>query len=84
MLFSYRSVWLWLIVRRTKQCLDFTATCYLIHFLICLAYNASLPSTVSWWVLNVAAIAIMCVGGEFLCLRTELQDIPLLGAKVDL
>jgi len=78
------AVALWKIVRRTKQCLDFSVTAYMIHILICWMYNSSLPNTLSWCILTVVAAAIMCVTGEFLCLKTELEDIPLLGARVDL
>lgn len=77
---------LWLIVGRTKLCLDFSCTYHVIHLLICWCYNSGFPVTFSWWTLNVACCAITCVLGEFLCLRTELQAIPLssIGAKVDL
>ncbi|XP_067006460.1 protein SYS1 homolog [Anabrus simplex] len=76
---------LWFIVQRTKQCLDFTCTAHFFHLLACWYYNAHFPSAFSWWLLNVACITIMCVCGEFLCMRTELQAIPLnLGPKVDL
>jgi len=78
------SLALWVVVKRTKLCLDFTATTYLIHLIFCLFYNGSLPNTLSWWLFTLASIGIMCVSGEFLCLRTEMQDIPLLGARVDL
>ena len=80
----YRSVALWILVKRTKACLDFTVTTYFLHMIICWAYNGYLPNTVSWWILTAAAITIMCVTGEFLCLKSELEDIPLLGARVDL
>ncbi|KAL5466677.1 hypothetical protein EMCRGX_G030821 [Ephydatia muelleri] len=30
---------LWWVVRRAKQCLDFSVTVYLIHTLICLSYG---------------------------------------------
>ncbi|XP_050673147.1 protein SYS1 homolog [Leptidea sinapis] len=77
---------LWLLVGRTKLCLDFSCTFYGIHLVSCWMYNAAPPTTFSWWVLNIACTAITCVAGEFLCLRTELQAIPLsnIGAKVDL
>jgi hypothetical protein len=42
----------------------------------------------SWWVINTVCIAVMCVSGEFLCMRTELRAIPVsmagAGQKVDL
>ncbi|XP_045505142.1 protein SYS1 homolog [Colias croceus] len=77
---------LWLLVGRTKLCLDFSCTYYGFHLLVCWLYNGMFPTTFSWWALNIACAAITCVAGEFLCLRTELQAIPLsnIGAKVDL
>ncbi|XP_039745759.1 protein SYS1 homolog [Pararge aegeria] len=77
---------LWMLVGRTKLCLDFSCTFYGIHLLTCWFYNNSFPTTFSWWALNIACASVMCVAGEFLCLRTELQAIPLtnIGAKVDL
>lgn len=69
-----------------KQIIFSSCTFYGIHLLFCWVYNGSFPTTFSWWALNIASAAITCVAGEFLCLRTELQAIPLsnIGAKVDL
>ncbi|CAK1590867.1 unnamed protein product [Parnassius mnemosyne] len=77
---------LWNTVGRTKLCLDFSCTFYGIHLIACWVYNGTFPTTFSWWMLNIACAAITCVTAEFLCLRTELQAIPLsnIGAKVDL
>ena len=30
----------------------------------------------SRWVLNGVSVTVMCVTGEFLCMRTELKAIP--------
>ncbi|XP_059055832.1 protein SYS1 homolog [Achroia grisella] len=80
------SFMLWNIVGRTKLCLDFSCTYHGIHLIVCWIYNGVFPTTFSWWTLNIACAAITCVTGEFLCLRTELQAIPLsnIGSKVDL
>ncbi|KAF5274996.1 hypothetical protein FQA39_LY06933 [Lamprigera yunnana] len=79
------AVVLWFIVERTKQCLDFSCTWHFIHLIICWFYNGHFPTTFSWWALNVACVTLMCVCGEFLCLKSELQAIPLsLGPKTDL
>lgn len=51
------------------------------HLLNCCIYNGSFPYSISWWLLTIACVTVMCVCGEFLCLRTELQDIPLLGGS---
>lgn len=79
---------LWFIVRRTKLCLDFSVTFHFIHLIICWWYNSAFPSTISWWLLNAVCTALMCVCGEFLCLKTELREIPVgysaLNNKVDL
>ncbi|XP_063702403.1 protein SYS1 homolog [Culicoides brevitarsis] len=67
---------LWIVVRRTKLCLDFSFTWHLFHLIICWWYSQSFPTTFSWWLLNIACATLMCITGEFLCLKTELQEIP--------
>jgi len=79
------SIGLWYIVQRTKLCLDFSCTVHFLHLVICIWYNTGLPLTLSWWVINFVCTAILCVSGEFLCMRTELQSIPVsMGPKTDL
>lgn len=67
---------LWLFIRRGKQCLDFTVTVHFFHMIGCWIYNSHLPAALSWWLVNVACIALMAVIGEYLCMRTELRAIP--------
>ncbi|NP_001087885.1 Sys1 golgi trafficking protein S homeolog [Xenopus laevis] len=64
-------------IRRGKQCLDFTVTVHLFHLFGCWIYTSHLPYTFTWWLLNMVCIALMAVIGEYLCLRTELSEIPL-------
>jgi len=76
---------LWYVVGRTKQCLDFTVTAHILHLIGCWCFNGMFPTTTSWWLLTIVCITLMCVSGEFLCLRTEMKAIPLsLGSRVDL
>ncbi|XP_044745494.1 protein SYS1 homolog [Coccinella septempunctata] len=76
---------LWYVVERTKLCMDFSSTWHFIHLVICWFYNGTFPTSISWWLLNIVCATIMCVCGEFLCLRSELKAIPLsLGPKTDL
>ncbi|XP_067616133.1 protein SYS1 homolog [Eurosta solidaginis] len=70
------SLALWCIVRRAKLCLDFSCTYHILHLLICWWYNSKFPSNISWWLLNAITTTIMCIGGEFLCLKSELKEIP--------
>lgn len=78
------SLGLWYVVQRTKLCLDFTCTVHLFHILFCWYYNGAFPHFLSWWVINSICVAVMCVAGEFLCMRTELRAIPVMNNKVDL
>lgn len=76
------------VVGRTKLCLDFSCTYHFIHLIVCWIYNGAFPSTFSWWFLNAACATLMCVFGEFLCLKIELKEIPVgytpLDTKADL
>ncbi|KAG7478289.1 hypothetical protein MATL_G00079060 [Megalops atlanticus] len=67
---------LWFFIRRGKQCLDFTVTVHFFHMIGCWIYNTHLPAALSWWLVNVACMALMAVIGEYLCMRTELRAIP--------
>ncbi|KAI4827670.1 protein SYS1 homolog [Gymnodraco acuticeps] len=67
---------LWFFIRRGKQCLDFTVTVHFFHMIGCWIYNAHLPAALSWWLVNIACMALMAVLGEYLCMRTELRAIP--------
>ncbi|KAG8519700.1 Protein SYS1 [Galemys pyrenaicus] len=64
-------------IRRGKQCLDFTVTVHFFHLLGCWFYSSRFPSALTWWLVQVVCIALMAVIGEYLCMRTELKEIPL-------
>ena len=78
---------LWYVVKRTKLCLDYTATAHIFHLVMCCFYNSAFPTTLSWWLVNLISVVIMTVLGEFLCLHSEMKAIPLslaVGPKADL
>ncbi len=62
-------------MQRAKQCLDFTCTLFLFHLFFMSIYSKQVPSTFLWWLLTAASIGIMAVGGEYLCMRRELEPI---------
>ncbi|MCD7453384.1 hypothetical protein HAX54_020799 [Datura stramonium] len=64
------------LIERAKKCLDFSATLYIVHLLICTIYGGW-PSSVTWWVVNVTGLAVMALLGEYLCIRRELREIPI-------
>lgn len=71
------AVLLAIIVEKSKKCLDFSVTLFLIHFFLCSFYNGP-PSTWDWYIVHLFATILMVLMGEYLCSRRELDDIPLL------
>eukprot|EP01082_Thalassiosira_pseudonana_P000219 g205.t1 g205 contig1:494735-495419(-) len=71
------SVLLVFIVEKSKKCLDFCVTLFLIHVIICSIYDG-VPSTWDWWIVHILGMIAMVVLGEYLCSKRELSDIPLL------
>ncbi|QDZ18816.1 integral membrane protein SYS1-like protein [Chloropicon primus] len=69
------SVVLYLVVERTKKCLDFTVTCYVFHLLFCWSYGG-FPASIEWWITIGVSVACMTLVGESLCMKKELRDIP--------
>lgn len=69
------------LIGRAKKCLDFSATLYIIHLCICIIYGGW-PSSLTWWIVNLACLAVMSLLGEWLCIRRELQEIPLTRIRV--
>jgi len=71
------AVLLAIIVEKSKKCLDFSVTLFLIHIVTCTIYGG-FPSTWDWWIIHVMGMISMVVLGEYLCSKKELSDIPLL------
>ncbi|GIL67881.1 hypothetical protein Vafri_21145 [Volvox africanus] len=70
------AVFLMWIVERAKKCLDFASTCFMFHFFFCWHYEG-FPTRFEWWLVNGMGLIIMSLFGEWLCLRREMQEIPL-------
>ncbi|KAG8379923.1 hypothetical protein BUALT_Bualt07G0139900 [Buddleja alternifolia] len=64
------------LVERAKKCPDFSATLYIIHLLICIMYGGW-PLSITWWTVNITGLAMMALLGEYLCMKRELQEIPI-------
>lgn len=64
------------LIERTKKCLDFSATLYVIHLFICIVYGGW-PSSFTWWIVNIVGLAVMDLLGEHLCMRREGREIPI-------
>lgn len=72
-----RSILLAIIVEKSKKCLDFSVTLFLIHIVLCSIYGG-FPSTWDWWIIHILGMICMTVLGEYFCSKRELSDIPLL------
>uniref|UniRef100_A0A7S3DXW5 Protein SYS1 homolog n=1 Tax=Entomoneis paludosa TaxID=265537 RepID=A0A7S3DXW5_9STRA len=73
----FGAVGLALIVEKSKKCLDFTVTYFILHLILSTMYNG-FPTTFDWWIVHVLSLLVMVVLGEYLCSLKELEMIPLL------
>ncbi|EFC49665.1 predicted protein [Naegleria gruberi] len=67
---------LFMIVRRSKKCMDFTITFHVIHLIFCIIYKA-FPVYWEWYVFIVLHGIIMTLVGEFSCYWREQREINL-------
>ncbi|CAJ0963958.1 unnamed protein product, partial [Mesorhabditis belari] len=65
------------LVQRTRQCLDFACTVHLFHLILVCIVNASFPTSLLWWLLQIISVTICTVLGEYLCTRIESREIKL-------
>jgi|UniRef100_A0AC35EZ79 hypothetical protein len=65
------------IVQRAKQCLDFSTTLHVIHVIIVSIYTRTIPTSITWWLLQIVSGIICTVLGEYLCMKKESMEIPL-------
>ena len=73
------SVLLTMIVEKSKKCLDFSVTLFVLHVLLCTYYQGGrIPHTMDWWIVHILGTIIMVLLGEYLCSRREMEEIPLL------
>mmetsp|Transcript_3447 Transcript_3447/g.6537 ORF Transcript_3447/g.6537 Transcript_3447/m.6537 type:complete len:169 (+) Transcript_3447:88-594(+) len=63
------------VVGRAKKCLDFGASVYFWHLVLCSLYGG-FPSCWEWWVVNLCSLIVAVVLGEFLSWKKEMADIP--------
>ena len=66
-----------IIVERSKKCVDFTVTAYFLHVLFCYFWNGILPLEFEFWIAMMMSSFVCASLGEFLCSRSEMEDIPL-------
>ncbi|RUS17023.1 hypothetical protein BC937DRAFT_90521 [Endogone sp. FLAS-F59071] len=66
-----------ILVQRAKLILDFSLTLHIFHLIVVSYYSRHLPTNILWWILNIATCCIMTFGGEWACMRREMEPIML-------
>ena len=66
-----------LLIQRAKLILDFSVTLHVYHLLFTTYYSGHIPTSFLWWTLNVTTCTIMTLGGEWACMRKEMEPIAL-------
>lgn len=66
-----------IVVERARSCLDFATTVHALHLCGCALYDG-FPDNWEWWMVNFVSLVVMALLGEYLCMKREMQDIPLL------
>jgi len=64
------------IVERAKKCLDFVATLFVLHIVLCSLYSG-FPTQLWWWLSLFGSALVMTLLGEYLCMRHEMREIRL-------
>ena len=70
------SLAVWKIVQRAKLCIDFAATCHIVHLIFCSLY-AGFPLSWLWWTGNLIGFSITAILGEYLCMKTDLAPVAI-------
>ncbi|XP_010539497.1 PREDICTED: protein SYS1 homolog [Tarenaya hassleriana] len=69
------AVYMVFLVERARKCLDFSATLYIIHLLLCIMYGGW-PSSITWWAVNGTGLGVTALLAEYLCFKREQREIP--------
>lgn len=71
---------MWKVMKRSSKCADFSCTMYFLHVIACWLYNKDslgFPRSVPFWFCMIASGVTTAVVAERLCMREELEEIPL-------
>lgn len=74
------AVCMWKVMKRSSKCADFSCTMYFIHVIVCWLYHKDslgFPTSVHFWFCMITSGVVTAVVAERLCMREELEDIPL-------
>ncbi|KAI7858292.1 integral membrane protein S linking to the trans Golgi network-domain-containing protein [Circinella umbellata] len=69
------------LVQRAKLVLDFVLTLHFFHIAFVWIHTGHFPTCGAWWILQVINAILMTLGGEWACMRREME--PIMVSKKD-
>jgi len=66
--------YLYTLIRRPRLILDFSLTLIFNHLVLTTYYSSSLPTSLFFWVVMAASIALMVIVAEQLCVKREMTE----------
>ncbi|KAJ1896130.1 hypothetical protein LPJ66_004183 [Kickxella alabastrina] len=65
------------LVERSRLCIDFTLTFFIIHLGLVIWHSEKVPGMVLWWATVGGSAVVMAVGGRAACVRREMLPIAI-------
>ncbi|KYO01906.1 putative protein SYS1 [Plasmodium gaboni] len=64
------------IVKRTKKCLDYVISCYLIHFLLCV-FISGFSKSYNWYACFFLFVFLTVILSEYICYKEDIKEITI-------
>ncbi|KAK4611574.1 hypothetical protein CLAFUW4_12979 [Fulvia fulva] len=64
-----------LLIARSKLVPDFALTIHFVHLIVTSLYTKAIPTNITWWLLQVASVALMISLGVWACQWRELRPM---------
>lgn len=66
--------YLYTLVRRPRQILDFALTLVFNHIVLTIYYSASIPTSLFFWLITLGGAAMTVIVAEQLCVKREMKE----------
>ncbi len=66
--------YLYTLVRRPRQILDFALTLVFNHIVLTIYYSASIPTSLFFWLVTLGGAAVTVIVAEQLCVKREMKE----------
>jgi hypothetical protein len=72
---TYSTIFILLLITRSKLVLDFALTVHFIHLIVTSLYSHGIPANLLWWMLQICSATVMTSVGVWACQWRELKPI---------